>query len=65
MTRKADKPQQQSTTGKHAILRMALCAISTEGIQDFESEALGHFALDLESEARSILEAFDRKEVAA
>jgi len=55
----------QQLSYKHAILRLALCAISTEGIQDFESEALGHFALDLETEALSIQKAFDNKGVAA
>ena len=49
----------QQLTYKHAILRLALCAISNEGLQEIEAEALGHFALDLESETRSIQEAFD------
>lgn len=55
----------QQLSYKHAILRLALCAISNEGIQDFETEALGHFALDLETEALSIQKAFENKEVAA
>lgn len=49
---------------RHSILRLALCGASNEkGMQDFELEALAQFAVDLETEATSIANELDAREM--
>ncbi|SJZ91926.1 hypothetical protein SAMN02745119_02003 [Trichlorobacter thiogenes] len=55
----SDRLQQLSY--KHAILRLALVSATKEGMQEFENEALAMFAINLETETRSIIEQHDKE----
>ncbi len=51
----------QQLAYQHAILRLALVSATKEGMQDFENEALGMFAINLETEILSIIKQHDKE----